>query len=168
MILVFGGETLRDFAFAMMVGVLSGTYSSIFIATPVLIAWKEREPQYRSRAARIRELMGCVPAFPEDNLVAKVGGGTERDASAGLEGADEFEEMEEEAEDALGLEHESLEVGAEAPGPVLAGDGNGSEPEPEPEPVAASDERRHDRPRAPPRRAQAPAGPQERKHGRPR
>ena len=51
-ILVFGGETLRDFAFAMMVGVLSGTYSSIFIATPVLIAWKEREPAVPSRAAR--------------------------------------------------------------------------------------------------------------------
>ena len=46
-ILIFGGETLGDFAFAMMVGVLSGTYSSIFIATPVLIAWKEREPAYR-------------------------------------------------------------------------------------------------------------------------
>ena len=43
-ILLFGGETLSDFAFAMMIGILSGTYSSIFIATPVLIAWKEREP----------------------------------------------------------------------------------------------------------------------------
>ena len=37
-LLVFGGETLRDFAFAMMVGVASGTYSSIFIASPVLTA----------------------------------------------------------------------------------------------------------------------------------
>ena len=77
-ILVFGGDTLQDFAFAMMVGVLSGTYSSIFIATPVLIAWKEREPAYQSRAARIREQMGCVPAFPEDNEVALVGGEPER------------------------------------------------------------------------------------------
>ncbi len=73
-ILVFGGDTLSDFAFAMMVGVLSGTYSSIFIATPVLIAWKEREPAYQARAARIREQMGLVPAFPEDNEVALVGG----------------------------------------------------------------------------------------------
>ena len=55
----------------MMVGVLSGTYSSIFIATPVLIAWKEREPAYRRAAARIREQMGRVPAFPEDNEVAR-------------------------------------------------------------------------------------------------
>ncbi len=73
-ILIFGGATLQDFAFAMMVGVLSGTYSSIFIATPVLIAWKEREPAYQSRALRIEEQMGRVPAFPEDNEVALVGG----------------------------------------------------------------------------------------------
>ncbi len=73
-ILIFGGETLGDFAFAMLIGVLSGTYSSIFIATPVLIAWKEREPGYRARGARIRELMGRVPPFPEENVVARVGG----------------------------------------------------------------------------------------------
>ena len=72
-ILIFGGETLGDFAFAMMIGVLSGTYSSIFIGTPVLIAWKQREPGYRARAARIEETMGYVPAFPEDNEVARVG-----------------------------------------------------------------------------------------------
>jgi SecD/SecF fusion protein len=72
MLLVFGGETLRDFAFAMMVGVASGFYSSIFIASPVLNAWKEREPAYRSRRARIEEAMGYVPVFPEDNVVAKI------------------------------------------------------------------------------------------------
>jgi SecD/SecF fusion protein len=73
MILLFGGETLRDFAFAMMIGVLSGTYSSIFIASPVLTAWKQREHSYRLRAARIEESMGYVPAYPEDNVVAKLG-----------------------------------------------------------------------------------------------
>ncbi len=71
-LLVFGGETLRDFAFAMMVGVASGTYSSIFIASPVLTEWKEREPAYRSRRARIKEAMGFVPTFPEDNVVARI------------------------------------------------------------------------------------------------
>ena len=71
-LLVFGGETLRDFAFAMMIGVASGTYSSIFIAAPVLTEWKEREPAYRSRRARIVEAMGCVPTFPEDNVVARI------------------------------------------------------------------------------------------------
>jgi SecD/SecF fusion protein len=72
MLLVFGGETLRDFALAMMIGILSGTYSSIFIASPVLTEWKEREPAYRSRRARITEAMGYVPTFPEDNVVARI------------------------------------------------------------------------------------------------
>ena len=71
-LLVFGGATLKDFAFAMMVGVASGTYSSIFIAAPVLTHWKEREPAYRSRRARIEEAMGRVPTFPEDNVVARI------------------------------------------------------------------------------------------------
>ena len=51
----FGGETLKDFAFALIVGTASGTYSSIFIAGPVLTHWKEREPVYRARERRIRE-----------------------------------------------------------------------------------------------------------------
>src|SRR5919106_6204886 len=71
-LLVFGGETLGDFAFAMMIGIFSGTYSSLFIASPVLTAWKEREPQYRSRRVRIAEAMGYVPTFPEDNVVARI------------------------------------------------------------------------------------------------
>ena len=41
---LFGGETLQDFAFALIIGTLSGTYSSVFIASPVLTHWKEREP----------------------------------------------------------------------------------------------------------------------------
>ncbi len=71
-LLFFGGETLQDFAFAMLIGLISGTYSSIFIAAPVLTAWKEREPAYRSRRARIIEAMGYVPTFPEQNEVARI------------------------------------------------------------------------------------------------
>ena len=48
-LMLFGGETLKDFAFALLVGVASGTYSSIFIATPVLVEWKEREQVYMRR-----------------------------------------------------------------------------------------------------------------------
>ncbi len=76
-LMVFGGETLRDFAFAMLVGIASGTYSSIFIASPVLTHWKEREPAYRRRRERIEEQMGRVPAFPEENVIARVEGGPE-------------------------------------------------------------------------------------------
>ncbi len=63
-LMLFGGDTLRDFAFALLVGTISGTYSSVFIAGPVLTAWKEREPVYRRRAAHIaQENGGVVPAY---------------------------------------------------------------------------------------------------------
>jgi SecD/SecF fusion protein len=62
-LLLFGGETLKDFAFALLVGVASGTYSSVFIASPVLTHWKEREPVYRARTARILAELGHVPAY---------------------------------------------------------------------------------------------------------
>ena len=62
-LLFFGGETLKDFAFALMVGIASGAYSSIFIASPVLTHWKEREGAYRYRRARIVRELGAVPAY---------------------------------------------------------------------------------------------------------
>ena len=46
-LLLFGGATLKDFAFALLVGIVSGAYSSIFVASPILTLLKEREPQYR-------------------------------------------------------------------------------------------------------------------------
>ena len=45
----FGGETLKDFAFALLVGIGAGAYSSIFIAAPMLSWLKEREPEYARR-----------------------------------------------------------------------------------------------------------------------
>ncbi len=48
-LLLFGGATLKDFAFALMVGIVSGAYSSIFIAAPLLTIWKEREPEFARR-----------------------------------------------------------------------------------------------------------------------
>jgi SecD/SecF fusion protein len=62
-LLIFGGDTLKDFAVALLIGTASGAYSSIFIAAPVLTHWKEREPVYRQRAARIVEALGFVPAY---------------------------------------------------------------------------------------------------------
>jgi SecD/SecF fusion protein len=46
---ILGGAILKDFAFALIVGVVSGAYSSIFIAAPLLTMWKEREPEYARR-----------------------------------------------------------------------------------------------------------------------
>jgi SecD/SecF fusion protein len=44
---LFGGATLKDFAFALLVGIISGAYSSIFVASPIVTVLKEREPQNR-------------------------------------------------------------------------------------------------------------------------
>jgi preprotein translocase subunit SecF len=51
-LLFFGGATLKDFAFAMFVGVTTGAYSSIFIAAPVLVILKGREARYQQMEAR--------------------------------------------------------------------------------------------------------------------
>ena len=59
----FGGDTLKDFAFALIVGTISGAYSSVFIAAPVLAHWKDREPVYRTRERRIRAELGYLPAY---------------------------------------------------------------------------------------------------------
>jgi SecD/SecF fusion protein len=71
-LLFFGGSTLKDFAFALLVGVASGAYSSIFIASPVLTHWKEREPVYRRRRARIAaDHGGVVPAYATIGAAAR-------------------------------------------------------------------------------------------------
>ena len=43
----FGGEGLHGFAFALVVGFLSGTYSTVYIATPILIDFDRRESRCR-------------------------------------------------------------------------------------------------------------------------
>jgi SecD/SecF fusion protein len=48
-LLIFGGATLKDFAFALLVGIGSGAYSSIFIAAPLLTILKEREPEWAAK-----------------------------------------------------------------------------------------------------------------------
>ncbi|MEA2481745.1 MAG: SecD/SecF fusion protein, partial [Thermoleophilaceae bacterium] len=68
-LMLFGGDTLKDFGFALLVGVASGAYSSIFIASPVLTHWKEREPGYRRRTAAVmQEHGGVVPAYADGTL----------------------------------------------------------------------------------------------------
>ena len=86
-LLVFGGATLQDFAFAMMVGIFSGTYSSIFIASPVLTAWKEREPSYVRRRERLVGPDGKVPAFADEVELAKLATDDKVEGEAGFEEA---------------------------------------------------------------------------------
>jgi len=84
-LLLFGGATLKDFAFALLVGILSGAYSSIFIAAPLLTAWKEREPEFARRKGREPE---GGPERPEDGgrparLRPRLPGGTPAAADGG-------------------------------------------------------------------------------------
>jgi SecD/SecF fusion protein len=68
---LFGGATLKDFAFALLVGVTSGAYSSIFIAAPLLTIWKEREPEYARRKTREEpELAASEPVLAEAEAAA--------------------------------------------------------------------------------------------------
>jgi SecD/SecF fusion protein len=48
----FGGETLRDFAYALLVGIIAGAYSSLVVASPLLCWMKEREPVWARRQER--------------------------------------------------------------------------------------------------------------------
>ncbi|MCI0531274.1 MAG: protein translocase subunit SecF, partial [candidate division Zixibacteria bacterium] len=41
----FGGEVLSDFALALFIGVLMGTYSSVFVASPLMVEWENRSPK---------------------------------------------------------------------------------------------------------------------------
>ena len=47
---IFGGEVLRGFAFAMIFGIIIGTYSSVFVATPIVVELQERAPRQKPRA----------------------------------------------------------------------------------------------------------------------
>jgi SecD/SecF fusion protein len=67
---LFGGATLKDFAFALLVGITSGAYSSIFIAAPLLTIWKEREPEFARRKDVDMESAAGEAAFEEAEQVA--------------------------------------------------------------------------------------------------
>ncbi len=150
-LLIFGGATLQDFAFAMMVGIFSGTYSSIFIASPVLTAWKEREPGFVRRRERIAALEGgTVPAFAEDAELARLGEDGETDA--------ELEAMIEAGGGAEAEPRSGAVATAEAPAPDGDGVAPSSNGEPDPESVARRERNAQRRERRQ----------QRRKHGRKR
>ena len=141
-LLIFGGTTLQDFAFAMMIGIFSGTYSSIFIASPVLTAWKEREPGFARRRVRIAAATGgSVPAFADEIELARLS-----------------EDDETEAE----LEQELAAVAVAAPSTGDGADPAVAEAEPAAPPDPEAEQRRERSERRRERRKQR------RKHGRPR
>jgi SecD/SecF fusion protein len=68
-LLLFGGETLKDFAFALLVGIGAGAYSSIFIGAPLVAVFKEKEPEFARRRDDYGAVEGSVgAALLEDTL----------------------------------------------------------------------------------------------------
>jgi preprotein translocase subunit SecF len=55
---LLGAATLREFALALFIGIAAGTYSSIFVATPLLTEWKEREPEWQRMQRRVLRRSG--------------------------------------------------------------------------------------------------------------
>ena len=67
---IFGGETLRSFSFAMIIGVIFGTYSSLFIATPIILdTYGKKEERERLAAGEdLTRLPGDAPKLSTSNV----------------------------------------------------------------------------------------------------
>lgn len=65
-LVIFGGATLRSFSMTLLFGLISGTYSSIYIASPLLVLW-HKEPEREGRFVRVEE---AVKTEPQLNTVA--------------------------------------------------------------------------------------------------
>jgi preprotein translocase subunit SecF len=126
---------LRDLSLVLFVGMLSGTYSSICIATPVLAGLKEREPQYQAlakrvalresggRAARRAAARAGLRAAPE---AAGTGQGSPaRAGTAVLDGADASAGTSAGARPAAGEPAAGDSAGAPEPVPAAASPGPG-------------------------------------------
>jgi preprotein translocase SecF subunit len=61
-ILLFGGETIKQFIFILFIGLLTGTYSSIFNAVPLLVAWEKGELPFINRNGGVRRPQTAVGA----------------------------------------------------------------------------------------------------------
>jgi SecD/SecF fusion protein len=53
---LFGGVVIRDFALAMLLGVIIGTYSSIFVASPIIYAWRKDTKKVAIKKEKVNEL----------------------------------------------------------------------------------------------------------------
>ncbi|HEX5265660.1 MAG TPA: protein translocase subunit SecF [Acidimicrobiales bacterium] len=78
---VLGARSLQDFGLALFIGLLSGAYSSIFIASPLLAILKEREPRYANIRQRLAS-RGAVSAILTPQAAAQSGGGLPGGTSA--------------------------------------------------------------------------------------
>ncbi len=72
--ILLGASTLQDFALALFVGIASGTYSSIFVAAPILAIWKEKESEWIEHRSRIeRRAPSAIAASPSAPVTVQPG-----------------------------------------------------------------------------------------------
>lgn len=67
-LLLFGGPTIKNFALALLVGVISGTYSSICNASPILVVWRQKK---KMKALAVKELAHGTPTSPSAPKIGK-------------------------------------------------------------------------------------------------
>jgi SecD/SecF fusion protein len=178
-LLLFGGETLKDFAFALLVGVLSGAYSSIFIATPVLVEWKEREQTYmRRRRLMLQQFGGKIPAFATGALGEPAPAAATATPAAPVAPADQPVPTGRAARRQRRAASSSTSTTRTVPRPPAVTDGDGAPPSPPPERAAQPSAETPASPSAPAAPSEPPAKPKpkskskskrqqkRRKHGR--
>lgn len=73
---LLGAATLREFALALFIGIAAGTYSSIFVATPLLTDWKEREPDWQRVQRRVARRSGQTVVAKPDPVPAAASAAT--------------------------------------------------------------------------------------------
>jgi predicted RND superfamily exporter protein len=61
---LFGGSVIHDFSFAMLIGVVTGSYSSVFVASPILIAYEELKKKKLPKPAARRATVQVSDAQP--------------------------------------------------------------------------------------------------------
>jgi preprotein translocase subunit SecF len=131
---LLGAGTLKDLALVLFVGMLSGTYSSIFIATPVLAQLKEADPRYRELAVKVnRRLAGGrsqragAAAEPASAASGAAVSAATVPAGTGQAGPDEPAEVDDEA---AGQDDGGVAFSGAAARTADPGAGNGSTPRP--------------------------------------
>ena len=64
-LLLFGGAAIQDFVLALLIGIISGTYSSIFIAAPLLVDWQLWDDRRHGRLDRAAQHARAARRRPE-------------------------------------------------------------------------------------------------------
>jgi preprotein translocase subunit SecF len=81
-VFLLGAGSLKDLSLSLFVGIATGAYSSIFVATPLLADLKEREPQFKALKARVAAKQAQAGTGAGRLATATAGGGSSRTGSS--------------------------------------------------------------------------------------